>query len=326
MTRICFFCRRALPANESLEQFPVGQRVAYDPERGRLWAVCPACARWNLAPIEERWEALEELEKLTRDRARLLAKTDNIGLLRAGPLDVVRVGRADLREEAWWRYGRELAHRHRRMQRLLVLDVALALTFGFPLVRDIVRGRAFVNGAPTGERRCNRCGASLSAGALSVRRAQDIRLESGIGGGIRLRLDCRYCQLRLQEGGTIWTGPDAGRIVRTVLAYQNFNGGDDHLINVACGRIVAARSPVAFVAEVAGWGRSLTDLGSHPAVSLALEIALNDDHERVLLEREVGALEARWQEEETIAAIVDRELTPPPVPRGSDPHRPDRQA
>ncbi len=71
MTRVCFFCQRALPANDSLEQFPVGRRVAFDPERGRLWAVCPACARWNLAPIEERWEALEELEKLACDRAGL---------------------------------------------------------------------------------------------------------------------------------------------------------------------------------------------------------------------------------------------------------------
>jgi hypothetical protein len=56
----CLFCHRELPANESLERFPIGRRVAYDPARRRLWAVCPSCRRWNLAPIEERWEALEE--------------------------------------------------------------------------------------------------------------------------------------------------------------------------------------------------------------------------------------------------------------------------
>src|SRR5512142_2894357 len=89
----CLFCHRDLPANESLEHFPVGRRVAYDPGRGRLWAVCPACRRWNLAPIEERWEALEELEKTVKDRSRLLSQTDNIALLRAGELEIERVKR-----------------------------------------------------------------------------------------------------------------------------------------------------------------------------------------------------------------------------------------
>lgn len=317
MTRVCFFCQRVLPANTSLEQFPVGRRVAYDPEQGRLWAVCPACARWNLAPIEERWEALEQLERLARDRARLLTKTDNIGLLRAGELELVRVGRAELREEAWWRYGRELARRHGRMQRLLVLDVALALTLGMPLARDIVRGTTFANGAPTGVRRCERCGASLSAGALSVRRAEDLLLQPGEGGGIRLRLECRYCQRRHEQGGASWTGTDAERILRTVLAYQNFSGGDTRAIDTACGRIVAAGSPAGLVAEVAGWELQLAALRltMYPNAGLALEVAVNEEHERALLAREAAALEKQWRKEETIAAIVDRELTPLPGAR-----------
>ena len=87
----------------------MGRRVAYDPGRGRLWVICSTCKRWSLTPMEDRWEALEELEKLTTDKARLLSQTDNIALLRVGPLEVVRVGKAQLTEEAWWRYGRELA-------------------------------------------------------------------------------------------------------------------------------------------------------------------------------------------------------------------------
>jgi hypothetical protein len=51
---------------------------------------------------------------VTRDRARLLSQTDNIALLRAGPLEIVRVGRANLSEEAWWRYGRELTTRREK--------------------------------------------------------------------------------------------------------------------------------------------------------------------------------------------------------------------
>jgi hypothetical protein len=44
--------------------------------------------------------------------------------------------------------------------------------------------------------------------------------------------------------------------------------------------------------------------------AIALEIALNDENERQLLELELEALESRWREEEELAAIVDRELTP----------------
>lgn len=46
---------------------------------------------------------------------------------------------------------------------------------------------------------------------------------------------------------------------------------------------------------------------------LALEIALNDDAERRLMLMEIEAIEARWREEEEIAAIIDGELTPLPA-------------
>ena len=61
---------------------------AYDPDRGRLWVVCEFCRRWNLAPIEERWEALHQLERMVRDRAKVVAETDNITLLSAGELTI----------------------------------------------------------------------------------------------------------------------------------------------------------------------------------------------------------------------------------------------
>ncbi len=115
----CLICSTPFEPNEELEHFPVGKRLAFDPARGRLWAICRSCKRWSLTPIEERWEALEELEKVTRDRARLLSQTDNIALLRAGPLEIVRVGRANLSEEAWWRYGRELTTRREKLQEAL---------------------------------------------------------------------------------------------------------------------------------------------------------------------------------------------------------------
>ena len=60
----CIFCHSSLGANESIEHFPVGRRLAFDAARGRLWVVCRKCERWNLSPLEERWEAIEECERL----------------------------------------------------------------------------------------------------------------------------------------------------------------------------------------------------------------------------------------------------------------------
>src|SRR6478609_1503996 len=114
MYATCLFCNKALGNNEALESFPVGRRLAFDAAKGRLWVVCPNCERWNLSPLEERWEAIEQSEKLYRDSRRRVA-TDNIGLakLRDGTT-LVRIG-APLRPEfAAWRYGDQFGRRRRR--------------------------------------------------------------------------------------------------------------------------------------------------------------------------------------------------------------------
>jgi hypothetical protein len=76
-----------------------------------------------------------------------------------------------------------------------------------------------------------------------------------------------------------------------------------------------AGSAEAFARRVAE--RTLTlerlDHRQNRTESIALEIALNDDAERRLLELELDQLEARWREEEQLAAIVDNELTPVPA-------------
>src|SRR5215216_5622292 len=93
MYSTCLFCHSKLGANEVIESFPVGRRLAYDEAKGRLWVACMACARWNLTPLEERWEAIEDCERRFRD-TRLRASTDNIGLARVKEgLELVRVGK-----------------------------------------------------------------------------------------------------------------------------------------------------------------------------------------------------------------------------------------
>lgn len=114
MYATCLFCNSALGRNEAVEHFPVGRGLAYDAAEGRLWVVCRRCARWNLTPLEERWEAIEEAERLFR-AARLRIATDNIGLARLPEgLELVRIGAPPRLELASWRYADRLVRRRRR--------------------------------------------------------------------------------------------------------------------------------------------------------------------------------------------------------------------
>jgi len=58
-------------------------------------------------------------------------------------------------------------------------------------------------------------------------------------------------------------------------------------------------------------GKRLGDLGRTGGI--ALEIAANENSEQRLLELELSELEAHWEQEEELAAIIDGELTPLPL-------------
>ena len=128
MLKRCLFCHKRFPKTGQFARFRSGRRIAYAPVQGRLWSVCDRCHRWNLAPVEERGEILYRLEKLCRDKSHLVAHTANISLHEAENLLLVRVGRADLAEQAWWRYGREMARRRRRFDS--TSSRLAAMTFG----------------------------------------------------------------------------------------------------------------------------------------------------------------------------------------------------
>jgi hypothetical protein len=123
----CLFCNRSLGRNESIEHFQVGSRLAYDQAKGRLWVVCEFCKRWNLTPLEERWEAIEEAEREFR-ASPLRVSTDNIGLaqLRSG-LELIRVGKPPRVELAAWRYGDDFNKRRRRHLTLVTVSAAAAI-------------------------------------------------------------------------------------------------------------------------------------------------------------------------------------------------------
>ena len=122
MYSTCLFCHSPLGANETIERFPVGRRLAFDAAKGRLWVVCIRCTRWNLTPLEERWEAIEECERAFRD-TKLRVSTDNIGMARLKEgLELIRVGQALRPEIVVWRYG--AANEARRRRSLVITAVA----------------------------------------------------------------------------------------------------------------------------------------------------------------------------------------------------------
>jgi hypothetical protein len=318
----CNFCHADLPTNQTLEHFRVGRRVAFDPGRGRLWVICQGCRRWNLAPIEERWEALEELERMTRDRGRLLSQTEQIALLRVEDLEVVRVGRAQLAEEAWWRYGKEMQRRRARSQLIAAAEVAAyvsftALTsvgffwFGGRPINNLVRWRKFGSTVWRGDKACERCGSALTA--LSFKRAKHLTLVPGELDAVTLRLRCRRCGFHNAAGGVTFQGLPAERMLQRVLAYQNFSGANEERVKGAIAVIDDAGSPERLIRRLSAREFKLRSARRNPEALIALEIAVNDESERQLLELELSELEARWREEEELAAIVDGELTELPL-------------
>src|SRR3954463_11004040 len=114
MYTTCLFCHSDLGSNEVVESFPVGRRLAFDAAQGRLWVVCRKCERWNLTPLEERWEAIEQCERLFSS-TRLRVSTDNIGMSRVREgLELVRIGQPQRPEMAAWRYGDQFGRRRRK--------------------------------------------------------------------------------------------------------------------------------------------------------------------------------------------------------------------
>ncbi len=323
----CLFCHEPFPSNTSLEHLRHGRRIAFDPARGRLWTVCGSCVRWTLAPIEARWEALEELERLVADRARLLSRTDNVALFRAEDLEVVRVGRAARAEEAWWRYGRELTWRRKRAVLLMGLEVAVTGGMlppwpGQGLLMWAARRRRFGRVAVRGRSECPACG-HVSTEVRYGSTGKMALVPGGTYGELALYHACPRCR-GAAGSGHLLSGPEAESALRRILAFRHYDGAPRDGVLAAAGEIERAGSAGALARQVAAERASLDDLSRPPRTrAVALEIAVNEEAERRLLEMEVAELERRWREEEEVAAIVDRELSFAPEPGRLREGRPD---
>lgn len=321
----CLFCRKPFPENGRLAHMPLGRRIAYDPTRGRLWAVCESCHRWTLWPIEDREAALYELERIANDHAKLVAHTAHVSLLVAPPITLVRVGEASLVEQAWWRYGKEL--RRRKASYEGVRSKVTAATFGalayvgdmlgltdwdVPIswadtpVADILRWRRFGWAAWHGRETCPYCNSTLVA--LRYEMSWWVYPIQGMDGRLGVGVPCQRCDPWTPEKVYEIHGDVAENVLRRVLAYQNIAGASERRITDAARAIEGAGSAGEFALAATRKRASLWKMGATGTV--ALEIALNESVERRLSDLEVRSLEFLWRKEEELARIIDEDLTP----------------
>lgn len=344
MYQHCIFCSRALGRNESLEHFPVGRTIAFDAGKGRLWAVCPRCGRWNLAPLEERWEAVESADRLFVD-TRQRVHAENIGLAHLNDgTRLVRIGRALPAEFAAWRYGRQLADRRRRY----ALGVAASATVGLSALSvgvtpvaavGLLIGYGWILWDEVARRhRASEvihlpCEAESASSRPVLRgRIAAASLVRGADDEIALNLDLRSHGGGRQDEAVTLTGADASSALGRLLRQVNPCGAGHHALSIALGMIECAGSSDAYLRQLGSQSFPLdlpgvasdlhldrflqlrrsvrrarqTDFPPEsPVASLALEIALHEQSERQVFDGELSFLRARWQQAEEIAAIAD---------------------
>ena len=338
MYSACLFCHVDLGENDAVEAMPVGRRIAFDALKGRLWIVCTQCGRWNLTPFEERWEAVEECERLFRD-TRLRVATDNVGL--AQPrwgFELVRIGAALRPEIAAWRYGTKLLHRAPT-----VAGYAQSLGVNH---RTVMRIRTLPRRHEV-LARVKHSKTRITIRYAHLPEAELYRPDRDETWRLRVRHD---------HGLAMLEGAEAMKAARVLLTALNDGTAPEDLVRAAVLKLDDAGQSDSYFARVAAlalgssWGRLPVVRGSAredharrdrpvaerlivrltarsfwsrggtgseertllhvvPDVDrLALEMAANEDAERRALTGELAQLEEAWREAEEIAAIADHLL------------------
>ena len=338
MYSTCIFCQQSLGRNEAIEHFPVGRRLAFDEAKGRLWVVCRKCERWNLTPLEERWEAIEECQRAFGS-TRMRVSTDHIGLARLKEgLELVRIGEPKRPEMAAWRYGDQFGRR--RVKRFAMVGGVAVIAGGVLLLGPI----SALVGAPMFLPLSN-----LLSGVPSIYRSRT-RLPIGLEDGtmVRVPLD-KLDKVTLTAGTqgivlglkayTPWWHYDAGgageyelhgdvaiRAAGVLLPRMNAAGGSKKEVSAAVDVLEEAggdRSRLfhnvmsVIATRKAHWIFSTTTpnalSGLRTTSRLALEMAAHEDSERRALEGELHELEAAWKDAEEIAGIADDMFLPESV-------------
>lgn len=301
----CVFCGQELDVPSA--------RHAFDPWLGRLWRVCPACRRWNVVPMEDRWETLEDFERSARGAGRAVLQTEHLDLLDTAAGQLIRVGRAPRPEFAGWRYGDRLPAAPSRgalaWLRRLVLGMP-AGGFGY----SAGYGDGFTTHATTGSwfaspfmdeaatlttaylhvplvESCPSCGGPL---ALAPWRFQGLRLTTA-GGATAVVAVCARCDTEVAVPVR-----DARPALRLGLSIVNRTLVAGPEVDDAARQLDRLDGPAGLLHTLTRSELTLGELS--PAQRLALGMALDEQSEAELLE-------AEWREAEELAGIVDGQLT-----------------
>ena len=338
MYHTCLFCSSDLGRNEAVEHFTVGRRLAFDAAKGRLWVVCRKCERWNLTPLEERWEAIEECERAFRG-TKLRVSTDEIGLARLKEgLELVRIGEPQRPEMAAWRYGDQFGRRRRRQYLIGGGAVLLAGTvvIAGPMLGIIGAGAIspiwnIANGATQIYRAKKLISVPTPEGVLRTRLSDVDRVRLEIDGdALRLSIPVvpsgagkpwwSYSKMRETR---LLEGEAAVRAAGALLPLVNRSGGSAADVQRAVGIVEESESPEQLFARAAHGLKHLRGVGPSRrrsalkrvplATRLALEMAAHEESERRALEGELYLLEDAWKQAEEIAAIADDMFLPASV-------------
>lgn len=308
----CAFCGTELPPGPPWAP-EKGHRLAFDPEKGRLWTVCPGCTRWNITPLEDRWETLEACEAAVRDQGRELLRTRHLSLYGVGKGQLIRVVNPPRPEFVDWRYGSRIPPAGRSggfLSRLLsrlpppppegydpykrifthfretpwiaspFLDAASSLTYLFSQVPL----------AP----HCPSCSRPL---AIRPWEFQGIRM-AGVAGNELLLACCGFCREEVAVPLR-----DARPTLRVALGAVTPPATLREAAPLAASALEESRTPGGFLESLAERKPTLGELST--PVRAGLLIALDE-------RAEGEALEAEWRMAEEVAAIHDGELTEVP--------------
>jgi hypothetical protein len=338
MYSTCLFCHTTLGANEAVEHFPVGRRLAFDAAKGRLWVVCRKCERWNLTPLEERWEAIEECERSFRE-TKLRVSTDQIGLSRLSEgLELVRIGKPLRPEFAAWRYGDQFGRRRRRnMLKVTATSVAAASAIWLgPAIGISIGGsgwylyQAIDFGIGTYRRTRIVARVRDNEGNILLVRTHEVKETlvlppTGDGRwGLRVRHRAPeysavpWWHYSRDKEETDVRGEDAVRVAAQLLPKINQKGASPNQVKDAVAIATEHADPLVVfdrAAKLASrkWEESgkrtkLTKIA--PELRLALEMASHEESEKRAMEGELYLLEDAWREAEEIAAISDDMFLP----------------
>jgi hypothetical protein len=280
-----------------VETLPVGRRVAFDLDRGRLWVVCTHCAKWNLVPFDSRLEAIDQCERLFRE-TRTRFSTDNIGLARHREgFEIIRIGLALRPEFAAWRYGGRFVGRRARS----IVTSYLGLHRRYTVVARIVREGGHE---------------PLTLSQADINRVRIQHVE-GPPGNWGLNVPERTGVVRkwfLPERAdhVLLTGADAALALSQMLPVISGVAGSRRQVSNAVAMLEANPTLESFIPRATQvWTLSALDhdmgelgeLGAEPR--LALEMLANEDAERRWFEGELKLLYRQWQHADQLAAIAD---------------------